>query len=494
MNVGIIGAGVGGLATACLLANEGHEVTVFEKNDKPGGKLNQVVHDGYTFDTGPSLLTMPYIIEQLFAICHKDIDDYLKIEPLDLLCRYFYPDGTIFNCYADDEKTISGIKKFAPGDAEAYSRFLDYAQKLYDRTTTAFLLNPLNKWTDLLGLRYLDLLRIDSFTTVSNRIDSFFKSDYLRQFFKRFTTYNGSSPFKAPATLNVIPHIELNMGSYYIHGGMYQLTKALYDLSIDLDVIFHFNTEIQSIDTDRNNVNHLINSKGKKFDFDVTVSNADSIETYLKLLPDRSLPNKKKRKLEQLEPSSSGFVLLLGCNKTFESLSHHNIFFSSDYEKEFHQIFEEHIPPEEPTIYVTDVSKSDPGLSPAGHSTLFVLVNVPHLNGTIDWDKQKGKYASKIITILENRGLENLDRFIEFKEMITPMDFYTSYRSNKGSIYGISSNDKRTAFIRPRNKSPYIKNLYLVGGSTHPGGGIPLVILSAFHAWQSILRDHPEKE
>jgi len=490
MKAGVIGAGIGGLAIASLLANDGYEVDIYEKNDTPGGKLNQVVTQGYQFDTGPSLLTMPYIIEQLFAICEKDVNDYLTIEPLDLLCRYFYPDGTIFNCYKDIDKTVNEIKKFAPEDSGHYAPFLKYAENLYDRTSTSFLLNPLSKWSDFLGLSYLDILRIDSFHTVSERVEHFFESSYMRQFFKRFTTYNGSSPYKAPATLNVIPHVELSMGGYYIRGGMYQLAQALHKLAIDSGVTFHFNTTVQSIEAVKDRKHHIITNRDSQNQYDLVVSNSDATETYLKLLNRPKLSAKKRNKIQRQEPSCSGFVLLLGCNKEFSQLEHHNIFFSPDYENEFHQIFDKQTAAENPTIYVTNTSLKDSELSPKNHSNLFVLVNAPYLSDKISWSDYKEEYASKIINILEDRGLNNLRQSIEIKEIITPEDFYNKYLSNRGSIYGTSSNSKWAAFNRPKNKSPYIKNLYLVGGSTHPGGGIPLVILSAFHAWRLINRDH----
>jgi len=489
LKAGVIGAGIGGLAIACLLANDGYEVTVYEKNDSAGGKLNQVIYDGYRFDTGPSLLTMPYLLDQVFALCDEDIEDYLEVEPLDLLCRYFYPDGTIFNCYSDKEKTLNEIKKIAPGDIKAYSNFLNYSEDIYDRTFTSFLLNPLNSWLDFLGLRYVDLLRIDAFSTVANRVDTYFESEYLRKFFKRFTTYNGSSPFKAPATFNIIPHVELTMGGYYIRNGMYRLIEAFIKLAEKSGVIINFNSDVQHIGIEDNKVSHLIINGEHDESFDLIVSNSDASETYLNLLPDNAFSYKKKEKIEKLEPSCSGFVLLLGSNKTFPQLDHHNLFFSTDYHKEFEQIFDDRVMPDDPTIYVTNTSHRDHNLSPEGGSNLFVMVNAPYLSSSYEWEKQGEAYADKIISELEKRGLEGLRESIEFKHTITPEDFYKKYRSNKGSIYGTSSNNKLSAFIRPRNKSPYVKNLYLVGGSTHPGGGIPLVILSTFHAMRLITRD-----
>ena len=245
MKMAVIGAGIGGLAVSCLLATDGHSIDVFEKNPRPGGKMNEFQKDHFRFDTGPSLLTMPFILEQLFESCYHKMSDYIDLVPLEPLCRYFYPSGTIFDAYSDLPKTLQQIEKFAPEDREAYVDVLYYSQTLYRRTAPSFLFNPLNSWSDIIGLQLSDLLKIDAIKTVSDRIDKMVTSPELRQFFKRFTTYNGSSPFQAPATLNVIPHVELNLGAYYVKGGMYAIAQALHKLAQQLGVRFHFDTEVE---------------------------------------------------------------------------------------------------------------------------------------------------------------------------------------------------------------------------------------------------------
>ena len=217
MKVSIIGAGIGGLTAACLLASKGHQVKVFEKNDKPGGKMNEVESKDYRFDTGPSLLTMPFVLERLFKECGTSLNEHLSLLPLDPICSYFFQDDTSFINYERHEATLEEIKRIAPEDIDVYRQFLEYAQALYQRTADAFIFNPLYDFSDFKQLNLLSFLGIDAFTTVSQRIDSMFTSPYLRQFFKRFTTYNGSSPFQAPATLNVIPHVEINLGGYYYY-------------------------------------------------------------------------------------------------------------------------------------------------------------------------------------------------------------------------------------------------------------------------------------
>lgn len=485
----VIGAGIGGLASAVLLANRGLLVTVVEKNATVGGKMNRVISNGYTFDTGPSLLTMPFLLEQLFDECGQVFDDFLQIEELDPLCRYTYSDGTTFDNYSDRKKSVQEIATFAPSDTENYLKFLDRAEQIYNKTADAFLFNPLYSFGDFLKVNPLKFLGIDAFSTVAHKVDDTVNSPYLRQFFKRFTTYNGSSPFRAPATLNVIPHVELNQGGYYVRGGLYRIAEALYELAIKLGVDFTFSSEVNSITIENKKVKQIVLKTGSVIACDLLFSNSDATETLVKLLPDGTISQRKKEKQKNIEPSCSGFVLLLGCNRKWENLIHHNIFFSSNYEQEFADIFERKMLPDEPTIYVANSSFTDTHHAPENASNLFVLVNAPYLHNSQNWEEITPNYANKIIDILQKSGLEKLRESIEFQQIITPEDFYAKYRSNKGSIYGTSSNDKFSAFLRPRNKSREIDNLYLVGGSTHPGGGIPLVLQSAFNAVTLFDRD-----
>ncbi len=488
MDIKIIGAGLGGLSAACMLAQKGHQVTILEKNSSPGGKINEVRAQGFRFDTGPSLLTMPFILEKLFEFCNRDISNYLHIHSINPICRYFYQNGSQFDCFQDSGVNIAQIQEFAPEDVKAYKQFQDYAEQLYEQTKEAFLFNPLYGLSDLSSLNFTDFLQIDAFTTVSNRIDQMFTSDELRKFFKRFTTYNGSSPYQAPATLNVIPHVELAMGGFYIEGGIYTLINALTKLSDELGVTVKYDTEISEIGVTNKQVSGVRDESGQFYKTDLVVSNADAAETYLQFLGDDDISSLKQKKMSTLEPSCSGFVLLLGTDKTYHALEHHNIFFSDDYEHEFHQIFEEKVMPDDPTIYIANTSHSNPDHAPEGGSNLFILVNAPYLSDKYNWEQQTESYKKRIIRTLQERGLTDLEDHIVYSHSITPRYFYEQFRSNRGSIYGTSSNSKLAAFMRPRNKSRSIKGLYLVGGSTHPGGGIPLVTLSAFHAVELISR------
>lgn len=491
MNCKIIGAGIAGLCSAALMARKGHYVEIFEANATSGGKMSEFISGEYRFDTGPSLFTMPFILESIFDSCGKKLSDYISYESLAPLCRYIYPDGTRFDNFTDVAKTLESIREIAPNDEENYVRFLGKSATIYQRTAQAFLFNPLVDTLDLKALKWFDLLKINAFSTVSDVVEKSFESSYLKYFFKRFATYNGSSPFKAPATLNVIPYVELCQGGYYIKGGLFSLAKALEKLCLELGVVFHYSSAVSEIVVkNKKAIGIKLQSNTEKLlKADVIISNSDSIITYTQLLSDSVISQSEKKRFKSVEPSSSGFVLMLGVNRTYSLLKHHTLFFSSDYKKEFDTIFLDKKPAQDPTIYIANTSFSDSNHAPEGHSNLFILVNTPFTHSGINWETEKENYAELIIKKLKANGLVDLEKHIVTKEIITPSDFETRFKSNKGSIYGISSNSRYAAFLRPRNRSPFAKNLYLVGGGTHPGGGIPLVSLSAKHAVELIERD-----
>lgn len=488
MKIIVIGAGLGGLATAAMLSSGGHEVEVYERTGSYGGKMNEKHIGEYRFDTGPSLFTMPEVLRSVFAKCGQNMDDHITLTALEPLCRYYFHDGTIFNNYHDREKDLKEINRVAPQDSKAYTEFLRYSEGLYNKTAGAFLFNPLYSLTDLKDLDILSFFGIDAFSTVSKRVDRYFESEYLRKFFKRFTTYNGSTPFKAPATLNVIPHVEVNEGGYYVKGGLYRIAESLKDLCTDMGVSFHFEKPVAEINTNSGRVSGITLEDGENIAADLIVSNSDSTETIVHLLSDKDVSSVKKQKAKKVEPSCSGFVLLLGVNTIYPELAHHNIFFSEDYKREFTQIFDEQVMPDDPTIYIANTSYSDPEHAPEGSSNLFILVNAPYLSEQYNWTEKAKAYADILISKLEKRGLKALSEHIVGKEIITPVDFYEEYRSNRGSIYGTSSNNRNAAFVRPRNKYRGIDGLYMTGGSTHPGGGIPLVMQSALNVIELIDR------
>lgn len=469
-NVIIIGAGLGGLSAACRLAKAGFSVTVLEKNEKIGGKVNLLESNGYKFDTGASLLTMRHVLEDLFEFCGKHIENYLETLALEPICRYFWTDGTRFDASQNIELTEREIEKLAPADAVNFRKYLSDSKQKYEIAEKTFLAKSLNDLPKLLTPKFLpELLKISTLKTLDKHNAAYFKSPKLRQLFNRFATYNGSSPFATPATFALIPFVEFGLGAWYVRGGMYEIPRALERLAIELGVKIFAEAEVEKIVVE-NKKAVGVKVNGETIGADYIVSNADAIETYRNLL--------KIKKFQNREPSCSGFVLLLGTRKKFDRLAHHNIFFSDDYKAEFDAIFKDKIPAPNPTVYVCATSRTDATQAPEGHENLFILVNAPYTNAQVDWEREKQDYRDLIIKKLEGFGLEGLENSIDFEQMTTPADFETKYRANRGSIYGISSNGIFSAFLRVPNRSREIENLYFTGGATHPGGGIPLVLLS----------------
>jgi len=485
----IIGAGLGGLSTAIRLAKSGFSVSILEKNQNVGGKINIVEADGYKFDTGASLLTMRHVLEDLFKFAGKDIEDYLKIVACEPICRYFWSDKTVFDASGDLRKTEREIEKLEPKDVENFRRFLTDARRKYEISEKTFLAHSLNDLPQLLRPKYLkDLLAISSLSTLDAHVKSYFKSPKLRQLFNRFATYNGSSPYKIPATFALVPYVEFGLGAWYVRGGIYEIPKALKKLAEELNVKIETNCSVENILIEQGRAVGVRLENGEILKSDFVVTNADAIETYRNLIDAKERKKFTDRKLDRIEPSSSGFVLLLGTKKKFSSLAHHNIFFSDDYFAEFDALFRLKRPAMNPTVYVCAASRTDETQAPEGSENLFVLVNAPYTSSQTDWKIETKSYRNLIIKKLESFGLDDLENSIEFEQIITPEDFQAKYNANKGSIYGVSSNGIFSAFLRPPNRARDVENLYFVGGATHPGGGIPLVLLSGKFAADLISR------
>jgi phytoene desaturase len=482
----IIGAGLGGLSAACRLAHDGQQVTVVERNENVGGKVNRVVSNGFKFDTGASLVTMKHVFEDLFEYCGRDITDYIEFEPLDPICRYFWRDGTVFDAAGDVEHAIGNVAETFPEDVTGFRRYLADSKRKYEIAERTFLAKSLNELPSLLKPSYLpDLFRISTLSSLDKHNSRYFKSFKLKQLLNRYATYNGSSPYKTPATFALIPWVEFGLGAWFPKGGIFEIPRQIEKLALELGVGFEFGNGVAKIEIEDGSANGVLLENGDRLTADVVVSNADAISTYRDLIPRKSRRIYRDKKLKKIEPSFSGFVLLLGTKRKFAELSHHNIFFSDDYRAEFKAIFEDGILPHDPTIYVCATSRSDSTQAPEGCENLFILINAPSLRKTETVTDYNG-YGDFVISQLEKFGLSGLRESVVYRETITPADFASRYGANKGSIYGVSSNGIMSAFMRVPNMARDIRNLYFVGGTTHPGGGMPLVLLSGKMAAEMI--------
>lgn len=473
----VIGAGLGGLSAAIYLAQMGWEVHVFEKNETAGGKAGQIQGKGFRFDAGPSLLTMPFVLEAVFRNAGEDIQSYLDLRKLEVICKYFYPDGTIFNAFSDLQKLApEAADKFDVSETDIF-RYFDYCKNIYDLTAELFLEKSFTEPATFLNKKALKTLlsvrKIDTLRTMHRANASFFSDARLVQLFDRYATYNGSNPYKAPATLNIIQHVEYGLGGFLPAGGIIDIPKALQKLAEKKGVHFHFNAPVEKILVDKGNIiGILCNDQNEPAD--VVVSNADVNFTYQQLLKDEhSRPAKRYQKLEK---STSALVFYWGV-KGVSDLDTHNILFSSQYQQEFEQLFDWKIVPMDPTIYIYISSKINPADAPTGCENWFVMINTPCDQGR-NWQTESQRIREVIIRKIEKHLNFPLEKNILFEENLTPQKIAMRTNSPGGSIYGISSNNRISAFLRQQNRSKIYKGLYFCGGSAHPGGGIPLALLS----------------
>lgn len=482
--VAIAGAGIGGLTAAIRLARSGFEIHVYEQKEEAGGKLAEIQGSGYRFDAGPSLFTMPHYIDQLIS---ENVG--FSYERLDTLCHYFFPDGTFFRCPAKSEHFIEMASETFNEKPESIKKHLKHSKYLYEITSPVFLeksLHQISTYTHVKGLKgILNLPFIGMERNMHEANSKRFRNPNIIQFFDRYATYNGSNPWKAPSTLNVIPHLEMGIGAFFPKGGMISIARSLYREAKSLGVNFHFKHTIDEISTDNNQIKGLT-ANGCFHSCDLLVSNLDVRLTY-KLLQ-KPLP----KKIIKSEPSSSALIFYWGIKSSFPSLDLHNILFSSSYREEFEHIFRHGSLSDDPTVYINISSKMEPADAPEGCENWFVMINTPSNQGQ-NWDELRTMARKHIIAKI-NRMLNcDIEPLIEFEEYLDPIRIEAFTGSTFGSLYGSSSNNRMSAFFRQANYSSSLKGLYFCGGSAHPGGGIPLCVLGGNIASDIIINKHHAK-
>lgn len=474
MKIAVIGSGIAGLAVSIRLAHSGHQVTVFEANDYPGGKLTSIQKGGYRFDAGPSLFTMPHYVEELLSL--GDSQQPFDYEALDTLCHYFYPDGTRFQASSEQDEFVEAFSANLGVAQDDVRAELQESKRLYELTSPFFLEKSLNLAGTYLNPRIFKFLggfplaNLKRPLAESNR--KRFANEKAEQYFNRFATYNGSDPYQTPAIMGVIPHLEHGIGAFFPKGGMHEITLSLVRKAKSMGVEFHFSSPVEQIVLKGKGIAG-VRVNGVLHSADKIVSNSDVRTTYRKLL---QMPLPKK--LEKAEPSSSALIFYWGIARSFPELSLHNIFFSSDYQREFSQIFRERVLPEDPTVYVNITSKRAPADAPEGGENWFVMVNAPYNEGQ-EWNEMIHACRQNILKKISAELGHDIESLIEEEDVLNPMLIEERTSSHKGSIYGQSSNHWSSAFLRQPNFSSKIKGLYFCGGSVHPGGGIPLCLLSA---------------
>lgn len=473
----IIGAGIAGIATAIRLKNKGYEVVVFEANSYAGGKLSEIEGNCYRFDAGPSLFTLPSLVEELFEISEKNIANYFEYSRLDEVCKYFWSDETKLTAWANPEKFAEELELKLDFPKDKTLSFLKQSGENYNLLDKLFLQKSLHKLSTWLGAAawkgYLNIPNLGLFKTMNEANETYFKNPKLTQLFNRYATYNGSDPYQTPATLNIIPHLEYNIGAFFPKKGMVSITDSLVKLAVDLGVKFYFNIKVEKIVVENKKAIGIL-TNSQLYKADLVVSNMDMAATYRQLLPNQKHP---ERLLNQPK-SSSGIVFYWGIKKVFDELGLHNIFFSDDYKAEFEAIFKKKTVSTDPTVYLNITSKLKKEDAPAGCENWFVLINVPANEGQ-DWNRIITETKQNILEKLSKILKTDIAQLIDYEQVLDPRSIELRTSSSQGALYGNSSNNRYATFLRHANFSTDINNLYFVGGSVHPGGGIPLALSSA---------------
>jgi len=470
----VIGGGLGGLATAVRLAARGWRVEVFEQGPRLGGKMNTFEREGFRFDTGPSLITMPWVFEELFEAAGSSLSRHVRLTQVSPLADYVYADGTRFTYTTSLPEWLETVKQLEPRDREGFMKFMRLGARLFALSRETFLRRAPLEPPDLRSLGALRQFPLrHAWGSYHSTVAAHFRSPHLRQMFERYPTYVGSSPYRTPATFAVIPYIEYAYGGWHVEGGLYRIVESLIDLARDLGVSLHTSARVSAIEHEGRRARGVTLADGTKLQADVVVMNGDAA------LTDEMLGGGNGNGLRsQSERSLSGFVMLLGVKRKLEGLAHHTVYFAEDYRREFSQLFDERRFPEDPTVYVCAPSRTDPCVAPEGCETLFVMANAPSVESP--WDERQTEEAKAgVFGRLSKGGFPDVARETVVSDVWTPGRFARDYVSPGGAIYGTHSHGWRRAFLRPPNRHARVGGLYHVGGSSHPGGGTPTVLLSA---------------
>jgi phytoene desaturase len=492
LKIAVIGGGLAGLAAAARLAAAGLDVTVFEQNDQFGGKAGQLSVDGFRFDTGPSLLTMPQVVDDLFTDLGECRAEHVAFRPLDVLCRYQFADGTILRSCPEVDAFGAAVSAATADSSEAVVRFMDHSRMLHRLATDFFLFRPLAGWRSygrgvspekgLWALRQLPRL---GFGRTMHRLHArSFNDPRTIQLFDRYATYTGSDPFRCPATLSLIPHVEHCLGACVVEGGVYRLVEAVQALAMRAGVRVLTGTPVEKIIHNGSQIKGL-SADGQALSFDAVVSAIDVNVTYLRLLADSPLRLGCTHSRREL--SSSALVFYWGVRGEFEDLEIHNIIFSEDYRKEFSELREGRCP-SDPTIYVYRSCAYAPGDAPGGHENWFVMINTPPDLGQ-DWERKTQAAREVILRKLKASLGTDLAPLIVSERVLNPPGVAERTGSYRGSLYGPASHGVVATFQRHPNRSPDLRGLYFCGGSAHPGGGMALVLISAALACGELLAD-----
>ncbi len=496
--VAVVGGGLGGLAAACTLAGRGHSVVLFEKNEWLGGKAAVLEQDGFRFDMGPTILTLPSVLTRIFADAGRDVADYLDLIPLDPQWRSFFSDGSTLDLVQDVKQMRQNLVQYAGGyrTADGYERFVAHSEQLHRISENWYF------WRSVGGLRDMfhagnmakpgtvgDLRAMRMGRSVASTVRSYVPDKRVAQMMDHFTQYVGSSPDASPAVLCGIAHMQTQEGIWYPRGGTAAIPAALTKLAGELGVEVRLRADVARITSTQGKVTGVELSDGGAEAFDAVVSNSDAVRTHRELLGGVRKFERRRR----YEPACSGVVLYLGLRRRMPELLHHNFVFSRDPHEEFDYIYRKGEPAPDPTCYVCAPACTDPDVAPAGGEALYVLVHTPYLRPHHDWRAMYPEYRRTILNKLQQTAGLDLEGEIVTESALTPQDIHDRYRVLNGAIYGLASHGRFLGAFKPANRSRDLQGLYLGGGAAHPGPGMPMVLMSGWIAADCLHADDQSK-
>ena len=495
--IGIIGGGLAGLSAACVLAARGRKVTVFERNDWLGGKAAQLRGDGFRFDMGPTIVTIPSVLRRIFSEAGARLEDYLELVRLDPQWRCFFDDGSVLDLAQNPNAMAQTLDAFAPdtNSGARYREFIDYSARLDSISQRHFFYKPIGglrdmfEWKASFDPKMLgDVLAMRMGRSVAGTVRAFTPDPRVAQMIDHFTQYVGSSPYGSPAVLCGIAHMQTDEGVWYPVGGTRAVPEALVKLATELGVEFRTGTKIEKILSRGGEVTGVLTDAGEEIALSTVVSNCDSVRTHRELISGSVGEAFERRR--RYEPACSGVVLYLGLNKRYEHLAHHDFVFSRDPHEEFDFIYKKGEPAPDPTCYLAATTFTEPGTAPAGGEALYVLVHAPYLRRHHDWKAMLPEYRRVILEKLKRTGrMPDIESRIVFERTLTPQNIHDRYQVLNGAIYGLASHGKFVGAFKPGNRSPDLRGLYLAGGAAHPGPGMPMVLMSGWIAADTLDRD-----
>ncbi|HZH53823.1 MAG TPA: phytoene desaturase family protein [Microvirga sp.] len=495
-SVAVIGGGLGGLAAACVATARGHRVTLYDKNPWLGGKAAVLHEDGFRFDMGPTILTVPRVLERIFAEAGRNLADHLDLVRLDPQWRCFFDDGSRIDLLENIDAMADAMDRFAPGTkaGDGYRRFQGLSENLHHISNRFFFWKPVEDLFDTIDIRanmnpstLRDVLSLRMGSSVAGTIRSKVKDARLAQMLDHFTQYVGSSPYGSPAVLCAIAHMQAADGVWYPMGGTRAVAEALMKLATELGATFRTGTEVQALRIENGAVTGIVTAEGDTVPYDSVISNMDSIRTYQELVGGEVGEHYAKK---DFEPACSGVVLYLGLNRRYDHLLHHDFVFSRDPEEEFDFIYRRGEPAPDPTCYIAAPSATDPSVAPEGGEALYVLVHTPYLRPHHDWSQMLPAYRQVIIEKLKRTAdMADIESRIVFERHLTPQDIHDRYKVLNGAIYGLASHGRFMGAFKPGNRSRQVRGLYLAGGAAHPGPGMPMVMMSGWIAADALDQD-----